>query len=39
MTTFTTANGTAFELSRVGASIYATARGLNLGAVRFDGKG
>ena len=38
MTTFTTANGTAFELSRVGASIYATARGLNLGAVRFDGK-
>lgn len=38
MVTFTTANGTTFELSRVGASIYASARGLKLGAVRFDGK-
>ena len=38
MATFTTANGTTFELSRVGASIYASARGLNLGAVRFDGR-
>jgi len=38
MATFTTANGTTFELSRVGSSIYANARGLNLGAVRFDGK-
>ena len=38
MTTFTTANGTTFTLSRVGSSIYAAARGLNLGAVRFDGK-
>lgn len=38
MATFTTANGTTFELSRVGSSIYANARGLNLGAVNFDGK-
>jgi len=38
MATFTTANGTTFELSRVGSSINAKARGLNLGAVRFDGK-
>lgn len=38
MATFTTANGTKFDLTRVGSSIYANARGLNLGAVRFDGK-
>jgi len=38
MVTFTTANGTTFELTRVGYSINAKARGLNLGAVRFDGK-